>query len=212
VTCTVEGCDRDSRARGWCQRHWQRWRRTGNPTGSIPRGQRRDAWTHGSRRGYELGCRCFPCRIADNRYQRAWEQGRRSRIPAAEVAAHIRTLVASGWTLRSIADEAAVGTTTPWYIVTGRTKAVNSRTAAALFSLAPLGRTVLLDAGPLTSAIRRRGPVVEVLPEATDRRAFYRAERDGQVTDAMADRLAVRGLGLTLEELYGPNWDQEVAA
>lgn len=30
-TCTVDGCDRPSRARGWCKMHWHRWRRHGDP-------------------------------------------------------------------------------------------------------------------------------------------------------------------------------------
>jgi HNH endonuclease len=29
ATCSVEGCDRAVRARGWCNRHYARWRRTG---------------------------------------------------------------------------------------------------------------------------------------------------------------------------------------
>lgn len=28
--CTVEGCDRSHEARGWCRRHYARWRRTGD--------------------------------------------------------------------------------------------------------------------------------------------------------------------------------------
>lgn len=30
-TCSVEGCERPSRARGWCQLHWRRWRKFGDP-------------------------------------------------------------------------------------------------------------------------------------------------------------------------------------
>lgn len=29
--CTIEGCDRPLRARGWCITHWARWRRHGDP-------------------------------------------------------------------------------------------------------------------------------------------------------------------------------------
>lgn len=36
-TCAVGGCERDTVARGWCSRHWQRWRKTGDPLGSVPR-------------------------------------------------------------------------------------------------------------------------------------------------------------------------------
>lgn len=33
-TCALEGCERKTVARGWCQTHWARWRRTGS-TGSA---------------------------------------------------------------------------------------------------------------------------------------------------------------------------------
>lgn len=29
--CSIEGCDRPSRARGWCNKHWQRWSKNGDP-------------------------------------------------------------------------------------------------------------------------------------------------------------------------------------
>lgn len=35
--CDVGGCSRPARARGWCVRHYQRWRRWGDPTASGPR-------------------------------------------------------------------------------------------------------------------------------------------------------------------------------
>jgi ribosomal protein S14 len=31
--CAVDGCDRPSRSRGWCVRHYARWTRCGNPAG-----------------------------------------------------------------------------------------------------------------------------------------------------------------------------------
>lgn len=31
--CGIEGCDRTHYARGWCQRHWVRWRKYGDPLG-----------------------------------------------------------------------------------------------------------------------------------------------------------------------------------
>lgn len=30
-TCSIEGCARGARARGWCSLHWDRWRRHGDP-------------------------------------------------------------------------------------------------------------------------------------------------------------------------------------
>lgn len=30
-TCSIEGCDKPCKGRGWCGMHWQRWRRHGDP-------------------------------------------------------------------------------------------------------------------------------------------------------------------------------------
>lgn len=32
ATCSIEGCERPSRKRGWCSTHYTRWRRHGDPT------------------------------------------------------------------------------------------------------------------------------------------------------------------------------------
>jgi len=34
--CAVEGCERPSRARGWCAKHYQRWRVHGDPVWTPP--------------------------------------------------------------------------------------------------------------------------------------------------------------------------------
>lgn len=37
--CPVEGCERPSRSRGWCMKHYVRWQKTGNPLlthGTVP--------------------------------------------------------------------------------------------------------------------------------------------------------------------------------
>lgn len=34
--CSVEGCDRPHYGRGWCQLHWGRWKRTGDPGADTP--------------------------------------------------------------------------------------------------------------------------------------------------------------------------------
>lgn len=31
--CSIEGCDNPFLARGWCSKHWSRWRRNGHPLG-----------------------------------------------------------------------------------------------------------------------------------------------------------------------------------
>jgi hypothetical protein len=46
-----------------------------------------------------------------------------------------------------------------------------------------------------------------------DYRALCRARRAGTVAAYIADRIAVHLLGLTLDEIYGPDWDdREVPA
>jgi len=31
MVCSVDGCADPARARGWCKKHWRRWRKTGDP-------------------------------------------------------------------------------------------------------------------------------------------------------------------------------------
>lgn len=35
-TCSVEGCERETEARGWCKRHYERWRVNGDPVAPPP--------------------------------------------------------------------------------------------------------------------------------------------------------------------------------
>jgi hypothetical protein len=37
-TCAVPGCERSIRARGWCERHYSRWRTTGDLRADVPIG------------------------------------------------------------------------------------------------------------------------------------------------------------------------------
>lgn len=39
-TCTIEGCDRKSFAKGWCSAHYNRWRRNGDPGGADVQARR----------------------------------------------------------------------------------------------------------------------------------------------------------------------------
>lgn len=34
--CSIEGCDKPRLARGWCSRHWQRWKAHGDPCYELP--------------------------------------------------------------------------------------------------------------------------------------------------------------------------------
>lgn len=35
-TCSIDGCDRPAKSRGWCEAHYYRVRRTGDPQAAIP--------------------------------------------------------------------------------------------------------------------------------------------------------------------------------
>ena len=203
--CDVDGCDRDARARGWCGMHWQRWHRTGDPTLLLGRGRpRKDAWEHGSRRGFDLGCRCFPCRIAHNRYQNAWRAGQGVRVPAEQVIAHLEELIGSGWVKAEIRRAADLGNSTIHHIMSRRSTSVNSRTATAILALEPYRDPAVLDVGPLVAALEATGQLLTVLlPDRSDQRAYYRARRSGTVSEPIADRLAITALGLPLELIYG---------
>ena len=37
-TCNIDGCGKPSRARGWCNMHWKRWQKHGDPLGAAYRG------------------------------------------------------------------------------------------------------------------------------------------------------------------------------
>lgn len=36
-TCAIDSCDQPHVARGWCYRHWRRWRQHGDPMGGRPK-------------------------------------------------------------------------------------------------------------------------------------------------------------------------------
>jgi hypothetical protein len=34
-TCSISGCEKPAKARGWCNMHWQRWRKYGDPNATV---------------------------------------------------------------------------------------------------------------------------------------------------------------------------------
>ena len=36
-TCSINGCERPAKGRGWCHTHWRRWRRHGDPEAVVLR-------------------------------------------------------------------------------------------------------------------------------------------------------------------------------
>ena len=45
-SCTVGGCERPKKARGWCAAHYRRWRLWGDPLGSAPPKVKRQPMSH----------------------------------------------------------------------------------------------------------------------------------------------------------------------
>lgn len=76
--CAVEGCERRSRSRGWCYKHWKRWKATGDPTRvkrMIHSTDEERFPTHFENRGPD---ECWPWKghVAENGYGRFWYEGR----------------------------------------------------------------------------------------------------------------------------------------
>jgi len=74
--------------------------------------------THGIRRQYQAGCRCFACRRANAQYEAEYREAYRLERPplgacvdATLVHATIAELLAEGWTLPQLAE--ALGYRTP---------------------------------------------------------------------------------------------------
>lgn len=70
--CSISGCDQGLAARGWCAKHWTRWREHGDPLYEPPETENRCPQCGGPRarnRGNEL--RCTPCRDRRNKSWRA---------------------------------------------------------------------------------------------------------------------------------------------
>ena len=164
---------------------------------------------HATRRGYDLGCRCLPCAVANSRYLHDLHRNGPTRISADEVIDHVSALVASGWTKLAINDAAGLGSSTLWHIE-HRQATVNRDTAERIFAVRPF-ETVTLDVTPLARLVERSGKPVQSTLSQAQARAWYRAVARGTVSDRLADEVAVRLLSLTLDEVYGPGWD-EVAA
>ena len=63
----------------------------------------------------------------------------------------------------------------------------------------------LLPAEPLIRLIRQSATgasIQQLIPDQSDRRAFYRASKSGHLTEPVADRLCIRILGRTIDEVW----------
>lgn len=93
---------------------------------------------HGTRRRYQTGCRCFPCRLADHHYRRDWQAGRKARVPSEPIRTHLQSLLDSGWTAVGVARVAGISTSTTWELLHQSRPSVNGRTARAIQAVQPL--------------------------------------------------------------------------
>jgi transcriptional regulator with XRE-family HTH domain len=104
---------------------------------------------------YRRGCRRDECRTADRIYRKRYElrrlSGIPSHVPGPVVAAHLRTLTGSGWTIRAIATKAGVSERAIAYILNGQTKVLRAK-ALALLAVQPLDESPRVDP---TGSIRR---------------------------------------------------------
>jgi hypothetical protein len=66
-TCAVPGCTRPHSGLGYCNLHYQRFKKHGST--DKPQAVRAKA-AHGTRSRYVAGCRCEKCRRAERMYAR----------------------------------------------------------------------------------------------------------------------------------------------
>lgn len=170
---------------------------------------RSDTVQHGSISMYRTyGCRCLPCSVAESEYQRQWRKGNLRRVPVDEVLKDIRRLKRAGWTYDQIRKDCELSTSSLWSIRNKQTH-VNSRTAAKIAELASvLDETECrLPVGPLVDLVEGRDLAVLSTFEEADRRAYYRAKKQGWVSERIADRIVTGVLGkpmmLVWPELLG---------
>lgn len=97
---------------------------------------------------YRRGCRRTECRTADRIYRKRYElrrlAGVPSHIPGPVVAAHLRTLIDSGHTIRAIAKQADVSERAINYILNGQANVLRAK-ALALLAVQPLTQSPRVD-------------------------------------------------------------------
>lgn len=104
---------------------------------------------------YRRGCRRDECRTADRIYRKQAELRRLSGIPAhipgPTVAAHLKRVIGSGRSIRSIANESGISERAIGYILTGQRNVTRVK-ALALLAVQPLNEAPRIDP---TGTIRR---------------------------------------------------------
>jgi hypothetical protein len=94
MTCTVNGCDRPARTRGYCDGHYRRWRDCGDVYAEVPLGAAPQGTGNGLRGLY-------PDEVA---IERAVMGDPPDDLTATERAAAVAVLAARGLSARGIAE------------------------------------------------------------------------------------------------------------
>lgn len=216
-TCTVEACDDDTDARGYCPMHYKRWSKHGDPTYVTPRdeyAERSDATSCPSFTRYHDGCRCLDCRVMWADYQVKWKAGELEPRPTvAEAQQMLRDLLSVGLDRDAIVADTGMSQRTFYRWVNGQGEHAVRRVFGRLEDLHSLigGTHRRLDATPLLGALEARADNGIRPLLGPDTRTYYRAKRRGWVTEEWADRIACTVLGMPLPLLYGTDYDQEAA-
>lgn len=80
MTCSIEGCEKNVMARGWCSQHYSRWRRQGDANAAPKKrgGRTRGETVHGTSNAYSShGCRCEECKAWAYEYRYEWNRKNR---------------------------------------------------------------------------------------------------------------------------------------
>lgn len=83
-TCSIDGCNRKRYCRGWCERHYARWRKHGNTDGLRPEGPPEERFWHYVEKGSPDECWRWKAHIDARGYGKFQMHGRTH--PAARAA------------------------------------------------------------------------------------------------------------------------------
>ena len=79
-TCSIDGCEKPVKSRGWCSAHWTRWSRYGDPnivkTSKRPKGMSPYEWAMENSVVVASGCREFQGRRTGGGYGQIGHNGR----------------------------------------------------------------------------------------------------------------------------------------
>lgn len=77
--CSIDGCDSVEKARGWCTKHWKRWRRYGSPTAPVKMKARSAEESFERRTKEQGGCLIWTGDTTEDGYGIIVSNGRRVR-------------------------------------------------------------------------------------------------------------------------------------